>query len=92
MAHNMIVANHEGDLIAYISKIKGSHLFSDVAISCSNGMITSHRCILSSTSPFLKYLLLEVDEPRLVLPSVTLDTMKILLTLLHTGNVNVQEK
>ena len=87
----MIVANHEGDLIAYVASIRGSHLHSDLTIHCLNGKIISHRCILSRTSPFLKSLLLEMDEPHLVLPDVTLHIMKILLTLLHSGPANVQQ-
>ena len=83
-------AKHENLLCAYIASLQWSSKHSDLTIQCSDGqMITSHCSILSSTSPFLKTVLLESDEPHLILPDVCLDDMKALLSLLHSGTVNV---
>ena len=84
-------AKHENLLSAYIASLKWSSKHSDLTIQCSDGQITSHCSILSSTSPFLRTVLLESDEPYLLLPDVYLDDMKTLLSLLHSGiaaNVN----
>jgi len=85
----ILSTSQDNELTAYISSIQWSHLHSDLTIQCFNGKINSHCSILSTTTPFLKEILLEMDEPFLVLPDVSLQTMKTLLTLLHNGTVNV---
>ena len=84
-----------GDQVAeYFASLQYSHKFSDIIVHCSNGKIKSHCAILSYMSPFMEKLLFDHmdQDPVLLLPDVTIDDFKGLLTLLYTGSSNVYKR
>jgi len=71
--------------------------FADMTIICEKGQsVKAHRLVLASASPLVKRLLEDNDTTLftnnvvLQLPDIKKSHMKIVLTFLYTGEVNVE--
>ena len=68
--------------------LQSSHL-TDLVLLCTGPdgplPVLVHSVVLCSQSPLLRYILLSVTDPVLVLPGVELDTVWYMLDILYTG-------
>jgi len=67
---------------------------SDVTLACEDGNVRAHKLLLSTCSDYFLELFLESSSKRtvVVLPSVKVADLKVIISFIYTGEVNVSEE
>lgn len=88
---------HNISLIEEIRQWFMCDTFADMTIICEKGQpVKAHRLVLASASPLVKRLLQDYDSTfggnnvTLQIPDIKESHMKIILTFLYTGQVNIE--
>jgi len=66
---------------------------SDVTLACEDGTVRAHKLLLSTCSDYFLELFLESSSKRtvVVLPNVKVADLKVIISFIYTGEVNVSE-
>lgn len=66
---------------------------SDVTLACEDGNVRAHKLLLSTCSDYFLELFLESSSKRtvVVLPSVKVADLRVIISFIYTGEVNVSE-
>jgi len=67
---------------------------SDVTLACDDGNVRAHKLLLSTCSDYFLELFLESSSKRtvVVLPNVKVADLKVIISFIYTGEVNVSEE
>jgi len=67
---------------------------SDVTLACDDGNVRAHKLVLSTCSDYFLELFLESSTKRtvVVLPNVKVADLKVIISFIYTGEVNVSEE
>uniref|UniRef100_A0A1B6L7M3 BTB domain-containing protein n=1 Tax=Graphocephala atropunctata TaxID=36148 RepID=A0A1B6L7M3_9HEMI len=85
--------NHLQNLQSLFENLYNEQSLVDVTISCSDGLLQSHKLVLSACSPYFEHIFKEnpCKHPTIILKGISLHDMQVLLEYMYTGAVDVEE-